>query len=53
MSFTFRDWHVVASELPGWARAEIFRFLSEDDQASCWDDLAERVGLSHETDWLG
>jgi hypothetical protein len=51
MSFTFRDWHAATAALPGWARAEIFRFLSEDDQASCWEDQAERTRLQHEADW--
>jgi CHC2 zinc finger len=52
MSLIFRDWHAAHRDMPGWARREVFSFLSEKDQAACCDELAERTRLYHETSWL-
>jgi hypothetical protein len=48
---TFSAWRVVTSELPGLARAGWFSYLTAEEQASCWDDLAERTRLWNESSW--
>jgi hypothetical protein len=52
VSLTFQAWRAAALDLPGWGRGETFRYLADEDQASCWDDLAERTRLWHESSWL-
>jgi hypothetical protein len=49
---TFAAWHAATRDIPGWARAEWFRFLSDEDQRACWGELAERMRLLDESERL-
>jgi hypothetical protein len=51
-TLTFAAWQSATPDLPGWARAEAFRFLPADNQAACWDHFAERCRLWNESDYL-
>jgi CHC2 zinc finger len=49
---TFASWHAAHPDMPGWARAEAFRFLPTEAQAARWEHLNERCRLWNESDYL-
>jgi hypothetical protein len=52
VSLTFAGWRAGNPDLPGWVRAEAFRFLPAEEQAECWHELAERCRLRNESEYL-
>jgi CHC2 zinc finger len=52
VTLTFEAWHAETPDLPGWARAEAFRFLPAEDQGACWEHLNERCRLWGESEYL-
>jgi hypothetical protein len=51
-TLTFTGWHAATPHLSGWARLQWFDHLTPEQQASCWDELAERSRLWNKSLWL-
>lgn len=52
MRLTFASWHAATRDLPRHVRAELFRYLPEEEQQACWDELAERCRLRTESELI-